>query len=366
MESLAGGTGWLKAGFLGFQGSGKTFTAMLLARAIQERMDLSGKIAMFDTEAGSPYIAPHVKELTGHDLIGVRARSFRAMMDFALDCEKDPSIDVAIFDAMTHPWRELMTSFLAKVNKQRKRRNKPPMPKLGFHHWGPLKEIWSDFTDWYLNSDMHCIICGRAGYNYDYIENEETEKLELRKTGVKMKTETEFGFEPSLLVEMSRVAVADDTAQFTRNALVIKDRFGVIDAREFAFASTPELAAALEAVQTAFGPHLDLLVPGAHAPVDTASMTEPEIDDDGNDDARQYAIKRDILLEEIKGVMVTTWGSNSKETKTIVENIFGTYSKTKLEKMRTEELQAGLDKLRILKEEKEAKEKEESDAAATM
>jgi len=359
MESLAGGTGWLKAGFLGFQGSGKTYTAMLLARAVQERMGLTGKIAMFDTEGGSAYIAPKVEELTGHELVGVRARSFQAMMDFAMDCEKDPSIDVAIFDAMTHPWRELMTSFLAKLNKQRKRRNKPGLARLPFQMWGPLKETWNTFTDWYLNSDMHCIICGRAGYNYDYVENEETEKLELRKTGIKMKTETEFGFEPSLLVEMSRVGMSAETAQFTRNALIVKDRFGVIDGREFVFGSVG-LDEALKVVGDAFGPHLDLLIPGAHAPVDTASMTEPDLDDEGDNPAKQYAVKRDILLEEIRGLLTATWGSNSKESKAIVLKVFGTYSKTKIDKMRPEELQEGLEKLRVLKQEKEEQEAEKA------
>ena len=51
--------------------------------------------------------------------------------------------------------------------------------------------------------------------------------------------------------------------------------------------------------------------------------------------------------------MAATWGANSTETKTIVEKIFGTYSKTKIDKMRPEDLQEGLDKLRIMKQEKE-------------
>jgi hypothetical protein len=360
MDSLGGGTGYLKAGLLGFQGSGKTFTAMLLARATQERMGLKGKIAMFDTEAGSPFIAPHVKTLTGHDLVGKRSRSFRDMMDFAEECEKDDTIDVSILDSMTHPWRELMAAFLDRTNRQRKRHNKPPLDRLPFQKWGPLKDMWAKFTDWYLNSKMHIIICGRAGYDYDYVENDETNKLELRKTGVKMKTETEFAYEASLLVEMSRVAVSSETALFTRNALVIKDRFGILDGKEFAFTSNADPKVALKAVAESFGPHLDLLVPGAHAPVDTAVRSEPEVDDEGNDTARQYAIKRDILLEEISGELTMGWSSRGKDRIAILEQVFATTSKMKMEKFRIEELVDGLDKIRVLREEKKLAEAEET------
>src|SRR6185503_10075486 len=97
-------------------------------------------------------------------------------------------------------------------------------------------------TDFYLNSKLHIIICGRAGFDYDYEENEETQRKELIKTGIKMKTEGEFGFEPSLLVEMEAVqnlaqgggrgkknAAPKAGVSVTRRAVVLKDRFSVID-----------------------------------------------------------------------------------------------------------------------------------------
>ena len=40
------------------------------------------------------------------------------------------------------------------------------------------------------------MIAGRAGYDYDYEQREDGTGKDLVKTGIKMKTEGEFGFEP--------------------------------------------------------------------------------------------------------------------------------------------------------------------------
>ena len=68
--------GVLKAGFLGFQGTGKSLTAMLLAVVTRDRSGHKGPIAIFDTEGGSGYLAEHIKTLTGEDALIKRARSF--------------------------------------------------------------------------------------------------------------------------------------------------------------------------------------------------------------------------------------------------------------------------------------------------
>ena len=65
----------------------------------------------------------------------------------------------------------------------------------------PLKAMWREFTDRYVNSKLHVIMRGRAGYIWDDVEDEEGVK-ELKKVGTKMKAEVETGYEPSLLIEM--------------------------------------------------------------------------------------------------------------------------------------------------------------------
>lgn len=62
--------------------------------------------------------------------------------------------------------------------------------------------MWAQFTETFLNSKAHIILCGRAGNTSEYQEKEDGGKKELISTGTKMKAESEMGYEPSLLVEM--------------------------------------------------------------------------------------------------------------------------------------------------------------------
>ena len=86
LQKLANEQGYLKAGFLGFPKSGKTFTSVKLAIGTIKLFKLDGPVALFDTESGSNYVADMIKSETGKDLLGVRARSFNALMQFAKDC----------------------------------------------------------------------------------------------------------------------------------------------------------------------------------------------------------------------------------------------------------------------------------------
>src|SRR5437762_5645356 len=231
LNAKPAGQGYVKAGFLGLNKSGKSYTAALLAIGIRRYFQLEGPIAMYDSETGSEYLAPLIREATGKDLIPFRSRSLSDMLDMAKDCEKH-GVAVYLVDSVTHPWREVGKSYLTAVNAKRREKKLPPRHKLEFQDWGIVKDLWEPWTEFYLNSKLHIIVCGRAGYDYDYETNEETERKELIKTGVKMKTEGEFGFEPSLLVEMERVQ--DLTGEHTRilhRATVIGDRFGAIDGK---------------------------------------------------------------------------------------------------------------------------------------
>jgi hypothetical protein len=340
-KALAGGAGFLKCGFLGFNKSGKTYTATSLAIATREHFKLKGPIAMLDTEASAQYQAPRVKRETGLDLVGVQTRALGDAVDFLAECQKVGAA-VAIIDSVTHLWRELLKAYLDGVNRARATRNLPPRMKLQFEDWGPIKDQWGVFADRYLNDPMHVIICGRAGYDYDYEENEETGKKELRKTGVKMKTEGEFGFEPSLLVEMERVQAPGDTgALITHRALVIGDRFGVLDGK---CADNPD--------GTFFKPYLDMLTPGTHAAVDLTRTTPIQVDEAGDAQWAREKKLRVIECEKAQSLLTSAFpGQSAPEKKAKVDLIdaaFGTRSWTAVENMASETIQAGVARLPAL------------------
>ncbi len=340
LKPLDNEQGWLKAGFLGFQKSGKTHTATLLACGTRKHFKMKGPVAMFDSETGSGYVAEMVQKETGQKLIGVRARSFRALMDMARECEKE-KVAVLIVDSVTHVWRELCDSYLAQLNDKRKNKNLYPLQKLEFQHWSSVKGLWAEWSDFYLNSPLHIIICGRAGYEYDMEKNDETGRKELVKTGIKMRVEGEFGFEPSLLIEMDREQSPDGNGgwKIKRKATILGDRFNQIDGKE-----------CYDPTFDFFLPHVAKLVKGAHAPVDTASKTDTGADTEGNTEWERERKTRTILCEEAQGLIVSIYpGQTAKEKKLkvdLIEQCFGTRSWTAVESMESTKLRTAVDALR--------------------
>lgn len=346
LQKMGTGQGFVKAGFLGFAGAGKTWTSTLLAIGIRKHFKLDGPVALFDTEGGSEFVAPMVKDDTGKDLVGIRSRSFDDVIALTKEAIES-GVSVLIVDSVTHIWRELCDAYLRQINEKRARTGMNPRTRLEFQDWNHIKGAWAKWTDLYLNSPLHIIIAGRAGFEWDFEETTDDSgnvKKELIKTGIKMKTETEFGFEPSLLVEMERVQLMEDkklTKRFVRRATVLKDRFGVIDGQSF---DNPTFES--------FLPHVAALTPGAHAPVDTGVKSDLGVDDQGDADWQRERRQRTILCEEIQGEIVNTFPSQKAEDKKakadLLHKVFRTRSWTKVENLDSETLRKGLDKIRKL------------------
>lgn len=343
LNSLNDQPGFLKAGFLGFNKSGKTYTAIDLAIGVRRFFELEGPIAFFDTEGGSQYVSERVLKETGQELVGIKSRSLDDLSTVVDECVSS-GVSVLFAESMTHVWRELCESYLRDVNDERKRRmmNKfYPRKSLEFQDWGPLKNLWgARWADKYLNAPLHIIIAGRAGFEYDMEENEETKKKELVKTGVKMKTEGEFGFEPSLLVEMERESVPDKGGfRLVRRATVIGDRFAVIDG---ATTENPTF--------DFFRPHVEKLRPAGHTAIDMGPKTRTGADENGDTDWARERKTREILCEEIQGELVNAYPgmtAGEKKAKTeLVYDAFHTRSWTAVESMASEKLREGLAAIR--------------------
>jgi hypothetical protein len=330
---------YLKAGFLGFNKSGKTWTAMLLAMGTRKLFGLDGPIAFFDTEGGSDYVAPIIERETGKRLMRVKSRVFDDLLSVGEECEEN-RVSVLIVDSITHVWREIMNAYLVKLNEVLTANGKKARTRFTLQDIMKIKDIWSRWPDYYLNADLHIIICGRAGFEWDMVENEDGNK-ELTKTGVKMKVESEFGFEPSLLVEMERVQnLNGDGPKLVHRATVLGDRFGVIDAKT---CDDPTF--------DFFLPHVELLKTGEHSPVRTETGSQPNVDESGDSEWSREKKDRVILCEEIQGLLIKRWAGQTKEDKgakaDMIEKLFNTRSWTKVESMPSDDLREGLTRLRL-------------------
>lgn len=308
---------FLKMGLFGDTGTGKTFTAAKVLSQFIKEFCPEKSLAMFDTEPSAGYIAPMVKKITGRELLVVTSRSFADMMDFWAICKKEGH--VILIDSITHAWRNLMADFLeAKKSRITGAGGRAETARLTIADWGPLKEIWGRFSEAFAYDPIHACICGRQGDVWETVTDDEGKESQA-KTGVKMKTESETGYEPSLLVQM-RIEGENPVKHM---AFVVKDRFDVL---------TGAMSKDKPDIEF-FRPHLALLDLKGNAPV--ISKGAPMFNAGTGPNWETIKARREAVLEEIKNDLLLVYpgatGEDKKGKVTALREAFGTSAWTELE-----------------------------------
>lgn len=325
---------YAKVGLYGNAGSGKTRTATEIAIGLHKAIGSKKPIAAFDTEPAFAFVKPLYDAAGIELLLADESRALIDLMQF-MD-EAEAGCDIAIIDSITHVWRDAQESYLAKINSRKPAGKK--ISALEFHHWRPIKAAWAAFTDRFLSSKLHVIVCGRAGAIYEYQDKGDgSGKKELITTGTRMATEKELGYEPSLLVEM----VADrEGGKMVNTALVQKDRADRINGKEL---RKPTYAS--------FKPHFDALnIGGEHfgSMQQRDSQDIYDVDEEGGWDREKK--QREIMAEEIQGLLMKRWPGQSVADKAAkadaLDAILGTRSWAKVETTHSTRLREAYAKLR--------------------
>lgn len=310
-------TAYLKLGMLGFEGSGKTFTAIDFAIGMC-KLTKRTKIAFFDTEKGSDFHIDKCKKV-GIELLVLKSRSFKDLCDAIREAEANPDVGFMITDSITHVWRDLVQTWLNKKGRN----------FLTMKDWGVLKTEWGQYTDLYVNSKLSIAMLGRAGHEYETSEDEDGND-QISKSGTKMKVETETGFEPDLLLEMfksHKVTVKKNKAGkskkmvergFVNRCVVLKDRTDTMNGAELEYPKFKDFQSVIKSLN----------IGGEHQGVDLTRTSEGVFT---NDDQSWYAAKRrkDMAIESIKEALILAGlNGTAKETvKTRTETLikyFGT------------------------------------------
>jgi hypothetical protein len=339
-----------KVGISGFAGSGKTRTATEIAIGLHKALKSKKPVGFVDTETGSDFVLPIFKR---HG-IRLEVSKTRAFKDLAQVMKEAPSLfDIMIADSVSHFWVDIVESYRKKKN----------VTRLAFQDWAILKPMWNnDFATPYVTSPLHLIVCGRAGFEYDYFEGDDG-KMELYKTGTKMKAEAEFGFEPSLLIEMDRIKNPDATEEyktaktkdakmkaakrlgeeraFVRMATVLKDRADIMDGAVFYNPTYED-----------FAPHWQAInIGGEHKPIEAGDSTDL-FDKEGKPQWKRDQERAQIILEEIKAEYDKYLPGTSADIKKarilIAEKVFRTPSWSALEGMPLNILEPGLRRMRTI------------------
>jgi hypothetical protein len=205
----------LKLALYGPAGSGKTFTALLLAEGLARQ---SGRrVAVLDTEQGTAFYSQAVQRRTAHpapfdfDVLHTRSvtEAVRAIRDI------DPAVHgVVVIDSISHLWDACRNAYNGKTTKQ---------GGIPLHAWGLIKRPYRELMNLLLSLPVHVIFCGRQGI--DYGEDEGTG--ELKALGYRMRAEGETGYEPDVLVRLESHK-ANRKAPSTVLAHVEKDRTGIL------------------------------------------------------------------------------------------------------------------------------------------
>lgn len=330
------GPAYLKCGIMGFTGTGKTYTAGEIARGfwklLVERKILDPKIPVnfIDTETGSDYEAKRFKS-QGVPFWAFKTRAFEDLVS-AID-ETSKQHGILMIDSITHFWRELCESYAIRRHKKR----------LGFEDWAYLKSSdgWGKYADRFINAPCHILMCGRAGYEYDFFKDEETEKNELHKTGVKMKVEGETGYEPSLLILMDRRQESErdkdgvETIKVYRTATILKDRCHDMDGM---LIRDPKFEDFMPFIN-----NMDL--GGQHVGIDLSRTSVDMIPEDKRAQYKKQMEKREIVLDEVKNVIskhIVGRSQGEQDRKaTLLETHFGTRSWKKVESLTLDAVETG-------------------------
>lgn len=328
-------TAYLKAGILGFAGSGKTFTASMLARGLALLEEQAGRkkpVAFFDTETGSDYSIDAFKN-QGVQMIVAKTRAFSDLLDVVKESESQAS--VLIIDSITHVWTELVDAYMHKKN----------IDSLAVWDWNPIKTEWRQFTDLYLCSKIHIILCGRAAFTYDEWINEKGKK-EIIKTGTKMRVESDMGYEPSLLFEMERIQPETNPrkkkgSQWVHRATILKDRSDLMNGKTFDNPSFKDFMPLIKALNLG----------GEHFVLDTSRTSDAMIQSPDYSYEDKHKAQK-IYSEEIEGELNSAFPGATAENKKIrmdiIEVVFSSRSWTRICDYQPERLKAGLFDVKFL------------------
>lgn len=207
----------LKIGLFGPAGSGKTFTALLLAEGLAK---ISKKrIAYVDTERGTDFYCQAVPSRRVHpeafEFDAIYTRSITDIVQSVKSLKTDEH-GVVVLDSMTHIWESCIGAYRGKTTS---------IGTIPIHAWGQIKKPHNELMKFLLSSPLHVFLCGRQGNEF-----EEDEEGQLKKVGVKMKAEGETPYEPHILLRMEAIRPKGGGDAII-TAFAEKDRTGILSGR---------------------------------------------------------------------------------------------------------------------------------------
>lgn len=209
---------YIKSGFYGDTGSGKTKTSLMIATRIADMY--SGKIAMIGTERGMDFYGAEF------DFDIARVSSLHEA-DMALDEILGKGYICVIVDQMTSIWEWSQNEYMSEEHEKMSKAwsTIEKSGNIPFSGWKKVKRPYKKFLKKLLDAPIHLFLLGRLAYEYEVSDGGE----KIKKVGEKMNAEKETPYEPHILVKME----FQKKKGGIHYALVEKDHSGTIQGQVF-------------------------------------------------------------------------------------------------------------------------------------
>ena len=186
----------IKLGLQGPSGSGKSFSALQIAKGLCLKWE---SIAVIDTENGSSELYSH---LGPYQVLPLNAPFTPERYIEAISlCEKS-GVEVIIIDSITHEWENLIDFHSSMAGNS-------------FTNWGKVTPRHNAFVQKLLNTPVHIISTIRT--KQDYVINEKNGRMVPEKVGLKSVQRDGLDYEFTLMFDLD----------IKNNATASKDRTGL-------------------------------------------------------------------------------------------------------------------------------------------
>lgn len=193
----------LRLAICGAAGSGKTMSALLIAKGLGE------KIAVIDTERGSSEL---YSDVVGFDVCVLEPPFKVEKYIEAITGAGESGYDVIIIDSISHAWSGsggLLEQHTAIANRTNNK----------YTAWGAVTPLHYRFIDSMLQSPAHIIATMRSKIEYAMEKDENTGKINIKKLGMAPIQRSGLEYEFTLVLDIDQdhmsVASKDRTSMFT-------------------------------------------------------------------------------------------------------------------------------------------------------
>lgn len=195
---------FLKVGLMGPSGSGKSRSALELAKGLAN----GGPIFALDTENGSLSLYSHCADFSVMDL---EPPFTPAKYRDGIRLAEEEGAAVLIIDSFSHAWKYLLD--MKEDLDARGARGERGASKSSYNNWGPVKKLSNELKDAILQSKVHIIATMRAKTEYAQ------DGGQVKKIGMAAVQEPDVEYEFTTVFDIA----------MNHSAMVSKDRTGIFD-----------------------------------------------------------------------------------------------------------------------------------------